>query len=236
MTTPSTAPNLTPGDKARRAAVWPWFAGVLALVVLDQVTKLLVRSYLILGRPVPLIGESLVRLTYVQNPGIAFGVNILGIRPLLIFGWAAAIILVFYLVRLARNGDSLRWPVMLFLAGAIGNSIDRLFFGQVTDFIDVDMPDFIMERFAVFNVADSCVTIGIVILAIIVLFTQRKTEERSIPLHTAAEMPGSGQLQPWSDSVNPGEPNSNSDLNAQSSSQSDSLPTDHRPGSTTGTD
>jgi signal peptidase II len=180
MTLPPSAPLLSQRDTVRLARVWPWFAGVIILVVLDQVSKILVRTFLVLGHPVPVIGKSLVQFTYVQNSGIAFGWEIFGIRMLLIFGWVAAVVLSFYLYRLARRSDPLRWPVMLFLAGAIGNSIDRLLFAQVTDFIDVDMPDFIMERFAVFNVADSCVTIGIVVLAIIVLFGQRKADDPAI--------------------------------------------------------
>ncbi|HEY3295866.1 MAG TPA: signal peptidase II [bacterium] len=235
MITPSSDSLLTPGETSARAKVWPWFAGVVALVTLDQVTKILVREYLQLGHPVPLIGESLVRLTYVLNPGIAFGLEIFGIRSLLIFGWLAAVILTVYLYRLARHKDALRWPVMLFLAGAIGNSIDRLLFSQVTDFVDVDMPDFIMERFAVFNVADSCVTVGIVILAIIVLFGQRKVEERPA-LTPAAGLSGAEEPSSWADNSSNGESTSNSQRNAQSSSQPGSLPSDDRPGTTTGAD
>jgi signal peptidase II len=228
MTFPPLDPNLSSAGKPKRSAVWPWFVGVVALVVLDQATKLLVRTNLVLGHPIPVIGRSLVRFTYVQNPGIAFGVDILGLRPLLIFGWVAAVVLTVYLYRLARRTDTLRWPVMLFLAGAIGNSIDRLIFGQVTDFVDVDMPDFIMERFAVFNVADACVSIGIVLLAIIVLSAQKKTDERNAP--------GAAAPFPATNPASQGENLSNSELNVRPTDQSNSLPTDHSSGSATGTD
>jgi signal peptidase II len=210
---PSEVSISTPGDAPKKAKVWPWFAGALALVLLDQGTKLAVRHYLTPGQPVPFIGKSLVRLTYVQNPGIAFGMEIFGLTPLLVFGWIAGIALSFYLFRLVRRRDILRWPVMLFVAGAFGNSIDRLLLGKVTDFVDVDMPDFIMERFAVFNVADSCITVGIVLLAIIVLFVQRKTEE-------GAQVSASAVLTAG-DSIG------NSDLNVQSSNPTNSLPSDH---------
>jgi signal peptidase II len=163
---------------------------------------------------IPLIGKELLRLTYVQNPGIAFGVQILGRTPLLIFGWIAAIILSVYLFQLARRRDPLRWPVMLFLAGALGNSIDRLLFaGRVTDFVDMDFPDFIMERFAVFNVADSCVTVGIAILILLVLLgRERKSQVQpahiddhpfpdpnarfSSPPNSISSDPGSGPATP----------------------------------------
>ena len=227
MTLPPPAPFSSSGDQSKTANVWPWYASALALLALDQVSKLLVREYLPLGVPYPIIGRSLVRFTYVQNPGIAFGISVFGIRLLLVFGWIAAVVLAIYLYRLARRRDPMRWPVMLFLAGALGNSIDRLFFGKVTDFVDVDMPDFIMERFAVFNVADSCITIGIVLLAIIVLFKQRTQDDRLPSQELPISYPGSAALH---------EDNSSSELNASTSQQSSSVPPDHGSGPATGSD
>jgi signal peptidase II len=169
-----------------RGKAWPWFAGVLALLAFDQATKALVRALIPIHESIPVVGRDLVRLTHVQNPGIAFGVTILGLTPLLIFGCGAAVVLAVYLYQLARKRDVLRWPVMLFLAGAAGNSIDRIVFGRVTDFVDVDFPDVIMERFAVFNVADSCITIGITILILLVVFG-RHADARRPDVLTAAE-------------------------------------------------
>jgi signal peptidase II len=198
------ASSANSGGTELKGKVWPWFAGAIGLV-------------LSLGNPVPIIGHSLVRLTYVLNPGIAFGVDIFGLRPLLVFGWLAAIMLSIYLARLARHRDLLRWPVMLFLAGAVGNSIDRLIFGQVTDFVDVDMPDFIMERFAVFNVADSCITVGIVLLAAIVLFVQRKSDE----------IPASASGGPHDS----GEQDSNTEFDTHTPNPASPVPPDHSAGS-----
>lgn len=152
--------------------VWPWYAAVAGLLAFDQITKALTRAYLPLHESISLIGDEFLLLTHVQNPGSAFGFRVLGLKPLLVFGWGAAIVLVFYLNRLVKRHDLMRWPVMLFLAGAVGNSIDRTLFGQVTDFLDVDFPDFIMPRWPIFNVADSCVTVGIILLIILTLFTR----------------------------------------------------------------
>ncbi len=242
MTTPPSALLLTQGDKAKQAKVWPWFAGTLVLIALDQVTKILIRHVLGSGRAeelhsVPFIGKSLVRLTFVQNPGIAFGVDVFGLRPLLIFGCLASIVLAFYLYRLAQRRDALRWPVMLFLAGAIGNSIDRALFGQVTDFIDVDMPDFVMQRFAVFNVADSCVSIGIVLLAISVIFGHRKTVKRESKVQTLSGKTRSDQpSSAGSEAAGREEHTNNPEINVTPSDRSDSLPTNHRSGTTAGAD
>ena len=60
------------------------------------------------------------------------------------------------------------------LGGALGNLIDRVLFGPVTDFFSMDFPDFIMERFPVFNIADSSIFIGVVLLIIDMLFIKDK--------------------------------------------------------------
>jgi signal peptidase II len=170
------------GESPSSYKVWPWFSALAGILFLDQLTKHLVRANLNLHESIPIIGEDLIRLTYVQNPGIAFGLRIFDISLLLVFGWTAAVFLAVYLFRLVRRHDPLRWPVMLFLAGAIGNSIDRTLFGMVTDYLDADFPDFIMDRWPVFNVADSCITIGIVLMIWITLFERDKSRD-SHPSH-----------------------------------------------------
>jgi signal peptidase II len=169
-----------------RRAVWPCFSGVAGLLILDQVSKALVRRHLPLHHSVLVLGDDFLRLTHVSNPGIAFGMDFISGWPLLVFRLAAAVALAYLLYRLARRGDVMRWPVMLFLAGALGNSIDQMLFGRITDFVDVDFPDVLMQRWAVFNVADSCVTIGIVLLLILVLFSRRKRPETAAARHAEA--------------------------------------------------
>jgi len=146
--------------------------GFATLVGFDQLTKHWVRSSFVLGESIPLLGE-LLRLTYVENPGVAFGLEPFSPTVLLIFGSVAALGLSIYLYFLIRDRDSLKWPVFLFLCGAVGNSIDRAMFGSVTDFFDADFPNFIMDRWPVFNIADSCVTVGIAILLWQTLFAKR---------------------------------------------------------------
>lgn len=147
----------------RRRSFWPWVIAIVFLLALDQITKTLVRAYMEPYQSIPVLGDFL-RLTLVLNPGSAFGIRILGVQALLIFGWTAAVLLTVYLFHISRRRDPMSLPVMLFLTGAAGNAIDRTFFGKVTDFIDADFPDIIMTRWPVFNVADSCVTIGIILV------------------------------------------------------------------------
>jgi len=183
--------------------IWLWYSAVVDLLVLDQVTKALARHYLPAGHSIPIIGDDFLRLTHVLNPGSGFGVRYLDPTVLLIFGWAASAVLAVYLYQLVMRNDPLRLPIALFLAGAVGNSIDRLFFGQVTDFIDMDFPDFIMDRWPVYNVADSCITVGIVALGILVIWGRRR---RSSEFPAAFHAP---------------------------TSPSEALPSDHRTGPTT---
>ncbi|MDD5087891.1 MAG: signal peptidase II [bacterium] len=182
-----------------RSSVWPWVAGVLGLLTLDQVSKVLVRRALPLYESVPLIGDEFLKLTHVQNPGVIFGLRVLGPTLLAILGCLVAPLLAVYLYRLIRRRDPLRWPMALFLVGALGNTIDRVLFRTVTDFVDVDFPDLIMERWAVFNVADSCITIGITLLLIQILFLHHpdrsarkaETHDRLTASHTLPPDDGS---------------------------------------------
>jgi signal peptidase II len=150
------------------------------LVVLDQVTKVLVKTSMMLGESHPMIG-SMVNLTFVENPGMAFGISwgdgklILTLLTIVIAG-----VLVWYLRQIASGHWAPRLAVTLILAGAVGNLIDRalygvifgdapLFYGRVVDFIQVDIPDItwlgdVHTHFPVFNVADSCVTVGVILL------------------------------------------------------------------------
>lgn len=196
-----------------RPNLWPWILGFLFFVGLDQLTKYWVRAEFVIGESIPVLGE-LLRLTYVQNPGVAFGLEPFSPNVLLIFGAVAAIGLSVYLYMLIRDHDVLKWPVFLFLCGACGNIIDRAMMGSVTDFLDSDFPDFIMDRWPVFNIADSCVTIGIAILLWQTLLMKRATPlpfssgERhdTSPVSSASgsgsETPAAGPLSDGSSSVN----------------------------------
>jgi len=126
------------------------------------------------------LGEHFFRLTHVQNTGVAFGVQAGGRIFLILFSFVASLFLLYILLKAHRDDQPqypplVRFALALILGGALGNLIDRVFFGQVTDFLDFDFPDFIMERWPVFNVADSAVTVGVTLWIIyIVLFSKQK--------------------------------------------------------------
>ncbi|MFQ6676504.1 MAG: signal peptidase II [Fidelibacterota bacterium] len=137
----------------------PLVTSVLA-VLADQVTKHLARSYLAPHEPIPVLG-SFFRLTYVENSGIAFGINFDG-GPLIftITSVVATAVVIGYSWKLRNRELPLRLSLALIAGGAVGNVIDRLFFGKVVDFLDFSVAGF---HWPVFNVADSCVTVGIIL-------------------------------------------------------------------------
>ncbi len=149
---------------SRSALFWPWIL-TLSVVLADQLTKRLIEAKMSLGDSVPIIGE-LIRLTYIHNEGMAFGVDIAGGRLLGFISLAATILVAAILLKTHSQPKEIRWILAAILGGAGGNTIDRLAYGYVIDFMDVDMPNWLMNRWPVFNVADSAVSIGVVLLII----------------------------------------------------------------------
>ncbi len=155
------------------------------IIVLDQVTKLLVKGFSVpilqihhagmgLGSSVPLLGNVL-RLTYIENPGMAFGLQIGSQFVLAILSLAASIGVLYYLLKVRDQASIVRISMAMILGGAFGNVIDRvfygvlfgnapLFYGKVVDFIDVSFLH--LSRFGIFNIADAAVTTGVVILLV----------------------------------------------------------------------
>lgn len=134
------------------------FSTALFVVILDQLTKFLIRQNFQLGQSIPLI-KNIFHFTYVTNTGAAFGL-FKGINLFFILFSIMVIIVIFYHLRKIVEGDSLlQFAVGLLLGGTIGNLIDRLLHGAVIDFLD-------FRVWPVFNIADSAVTISIALLII----------------------------------------------------------------------
>ena len=146
-----------------------------AILVLDQITKLVALDRLPLGVAVPVI-DGLLSLTLVLNPGLAFG--LLGSIPPA-WRWVVAALSLVALAVLARVAlrvlPSGGWPgqlaIGLIFGGAVGNLIDRARFGAVVDFVDVHWRGW---HWPAFNVADSAITVGVTLLALR-LMTERST-------------------------------------------------------------
>ncbi|MDP8207538.1 MAG: signal peptidase II [Candidatus Electryonea clarkiae] len=145
----------------------PWIL-VLIVIVADQVTKYIVMSSMKLHQSISVIGDTL-RWTYVQNSGMAFSIKLLEGRLLGIISIIATIVFAFILIKSRREAPMFQLIIGAIIGGAIGNSIDRLRFGYVIDFIDVNLPDWWMDRWPVFNIADSAVSVSVVLLISIII-------------------------------------------------------------------
>ena len=147
------------------------------VVVLDQITKALTRSYLDLYDSVPVI-TNFFHLTYVTNDGMAFGLNFPGGSYVFFFISIILTIVIFmYLWKEPNNHLLMRLSLSLILAGAVGNLIDRLLFGQVVDFFDFMIGDY---HWYIFNVADSAVTIGMILFLYFSFFIQPKLQTKTV--------------------------------------------------------
>jgi signal peptidase II len=150
-------------EAARRRRLELWVA--LAIVVLDQLTKALVRATLPLHASVPIV-PGLVDFTHVRNSGAAFGILNAAEFPyktvvIALIASAALIGVGIYAASLARHQIAARIGLALILGGAAGNLLDRLVAGFVVDFVDVYWHTY---HFWAFNVADSAITIGVALM------------------------------------------------------------------------
>lgn len=148
-----------------------------AVLVLDQVVKALVVRFLPYGKPVPVIGDTL-RFTHVTNRAIAFSIGRGLADPLLFVLSTVVPLLVLALLALyflfGRDlSRAQRWVLAAILGGGLGNHVDRIFRGgAVVDFADFKFYGiFGLERWPVFNVADSTVVVGGIILLVSFLAT-----------------------------------------------------------------
>ena len=141
----------------RRAGLVYWII-VITVLLIDQATKYLVLLGMPEGASIPLI-EGVFHLTHVQNLGAAFGL-LPGRQPLFI---ATNVIVLVVIAAYWRRSRPTQLPIVLALAlitgGSVGNAIDRLWRGSVTDFFDFTLIDF-----PVFNIADSAILTGVAIL------------------------------------------------------------------------
>jgi signal peptidase II len=164
------------------------------VVLVDQLTKFFVKGGILpiinirvdgmfYGQSIDVIGD-FFKITFVENPGLAFGIDVNNTTKLLLslFTLAASIGIFIYLYKSKDQKFIVRFALALILGGAIGNLIDRtfygvfygyapIFYGKVVDFFNVDFFDFSLfgrtfERWPIFNIADASVTVGVILLLI----------------------------------------------------------------------
>jgi signal peptidase II len=137
--------------------------GVAALVLgLDQWTKRWAEATLAHSPPVNVIGE-LVRLTFTKNSGVAFGLGAGLPFPYAVFSIAAVVVILVLFARHRVHTLGRQLALALILGGALGNLVDRVTTGEVVDFILIGWRQW---YWPVFNVADSAVSIGVVMFGL----------------------------------------------------------------------
>ena len=153
---------------------------IIFLVVLDQISKVLISSYLSLGESLNLL--PFLNFTLIHNTGIAF--SIFGGGGL-ISRWLLVIVvsailgyLLFQMYKKTPEHKIELLSLILIISGGLGNLVDRVFLGYVVDFVHVFYQDY---SFYVFNLADSYITVGIILYLSYFFFIERvRSEERRV--------------------------------------------------------
>ena len=144
---------------------------IVAIIALDQWSKWAIKTSFNLYQSKPVI-QDLLHFTYVTNDGMAFGLSFPGGKHVLLI---MTILLTGFIVGFLwkeKNGHPLiKYGLALILGGAIGNLIDRLLYGKVVDFLDLMIGNF---HWYIFNIADSSVTIGMILFIIHSIYVEQK--------------------------------------------------------------
>lgn len=165
-------------DTKKKFTVYHTIAIILTFFGLDQITKYITKTQMNLGDSIPVIGQ-FFRFTYVENPGMAFGLRIENTFIFMGLSLLAAGLVFYYLYKLRNEVWQLQFAIALIASGAIGNLSDRFIRGSVVDFLDfeffdisipafqflsMEFPGYYMTRWPVFNVADMAVSGGMIVI------------------------------------------------------------------------
>ena len=144
---------------------------IVAIIALDQWSKWAIKTSFDLYESKPVI-QDFLHFTYLTNDGMAFGLSFPGGKHVLLI---MTILLTGFIVGFLwkeKNGHPLiKYGLALILSGAIGNLIDRLLYGKVVDFLDLMIGNF---HWYIFNIADSSVTIGMILFIIHSFYIEQK--------------------------------------------------------------
>ena len=153
---------------------------IIGIVALDQLVKYFIQSRMYLNESIPVIRD-IFHITYIRNKGAAFGMladlpTKFRIPFFIIIGLGFLVFVVYYYKTIIKEGLLVRLSFSLIVGGAIGNLIDRIIFGEVRDFIELGLSPTL--KFAVFNIADSAITVGVCLLIIHFIGSSKKTASR----------------------------------------------------------
>lgn len=144
----------------------------IVILILDQITKFIITKTMQIGDSFEVIPNFLI-ITSHRNNGAAWGILSGKMAFFYIITVIILIILIVFFIREAKHNLLMQIAISLLFAGALGNFIDRVLNGEVVDFVDTYIFSY---NFPIFNVADSSLTIGVV-LVIVALLRDMRTEE-----------------------------------------------------------
>ncbi|MBO1217892.1 signal peptidase II [Mammaliicoccus sciuri] len=151
-------------SKGYNVPIWSTF--IIILIALDQLTKFLIVKSLEVGESIKVISNFLY-ITSHRNQGAAWGILQGKMWLFYIVTIVVLVILFMFFKNEGYGRPDVQLGLSLLIAGSIGNFIDRLFRGEVVDFVDTYIFSY---NFPIFNVADAALTIGVIVLIIVILF------------------------------------------------------------------
>ncbi|MBI5555184.1 MAG: signal peptidase II [Elusimicrobia bacterium] len=138
----------------------------LLVLLADQYSKLLVQQDMIIGQSIPII-QRIFHFTYVQNTGGAFGILRGRTNLFIVVSIMVILFIVYFMLKEEKKDTFIKIVFSGVLGGAISNLIDRMRLGYVVDFID-------FQVWPVFNIADSAISVGLVLLLLRLFFRKEK--------------------------------------------------------------
>ena len=132
------------------------FSAAFLVILIDQISKFIIRNSMHLSQSIPVV-KNIFHITYIQNLGAGFGILQQQTLFLILVSAIVVSVILFYSKRIGKKDRLLQIIAGIVLGGTVGNLIDRIIYGYVIDFLD-------FRIWPVFNIADSAVTIGVILL------------------------------------------------------------------------
>lgn len=145
------------------------FLLALLIIILDQIIKYYISSNMFVGQSIPIVPQ-IFHLTYILNPGAAFGILENQQWLFILIAIALIVVVIYFYKRIKCLAKLFQVGIALLFGGAIGNMIDRIFIGKVVDYMD-------FRIWPVFNLADVAIVLGCVIVAFYLLFCTERGDK-----------------------------------------------------------
>ena len=161
-------------------------------IMIDQIVKIIIRTKIKLNTSIPLI-PNIFNLTYVENKGAAFSI-LQNTQIFLIIIGLVFLYVIDYYIKKEKKFDKLNIIALgLIIGGIIGNLVDRILLHAVVDYLD-----FTLINFPIFNIADSCITIGVILFIISIIkeeIDSKKNNKIQVEEETKKEKKGKNKIQ-----------------------------------------